>query len=109
MANIVQGDDYDIIVQLLKNGSTFVIDPGATVKFVVVNGTQVVIGPTTIQDTDPGNDWTNSIVVVPLTSADTDPLESNSTIFLEIKITDGGKNTTWKNIGSFKVVRSYIN
>lgn len=92
MISIYTGDDVALTISLLRNGASFAIDPGATVRAALVQG-DTITGPVTLSSGASGADWTQSIVTVeiPAATTATAPLGVNK---LEIEVDDSGK-TTW--------------
>lgn len=99
MLTIYTGDDVSLAVTLKRNGSAFVIDPGATVRAALIQDATIT-GPVVCQPTATGADWSQSVVVVEIPSATSAnaPVGSNA---LEIEVDDDGKTT-------FVVERVYV-
>jgi len=100
MSTIVTGDDVSLPVTLKKDGATFIINGGATVKASLVseNKDTVLIAPVTVLEANPGSDWANSLVVVQFTSIETGALTAYNPSLLEIQVDDSGKLTWFASI-----------
>ena len=96
MGILVTGDDINIEQTLTKNGSTFVIDSGATVQASLITrdrGT-VLVAPVAVLEAATGSSWANSKVIIIFPEAATASLTTFGPILLEIQVDDGGK-LTW--------------
>ena len=92
---ITTGDDVDYPAQLTKNGATFTIDPGATVKGCIKYEGEAISAEVTCDNAHPDADWVNSLVIVPFTAVQTEAItKTGLTAYIEIQVDDGGK-LTW--------------
>ena len=86
------GDDIDLVVTLYKDGATFAIDSGATVRAALADGGNMTLltAVVTCSNAGPGADWDNSKVSVELTSAITGGLTAHHLrdVYLEIEVDD---------------------
>lgn len=107
LTEIISGDDVSIPVTLYKDGVTFTIDPGATVKAGIVNTrhTKILLAAVTLDEAADGADWANSLVMFILTAAQSATLNSNDEAFIEIEVDDGGKETFFVRV---KLVKGLI-
>ena len=97
VAVIVTGDDVARPVQLTKDGASFVIDPGATVRAAIVDEAhkKVLMAAVTLDEGATGAVWATSLLVVEMTAAETDM----GTLHLAAwTVDDGGKETFFENI-----------
>lgn len=96
MSMIVTGDTLALPVTLKKNGSTFVIDAGATVQasLISLDHRTVLAGPVTMDSGAPGADWGNSLIMIEMDSSVTANIVYSGQIDLEVQVDDGGK-LTW--------------
>lgn len=92
---IVKGDDVSLPVALTKDGATFAIDAGATVRAAIVDmGHQALLmAAVTLDSAAVGADWSTSLVVVEMTAAQTAAITEVGNAFIEIEVDDGGKTT----------------
>ena len=106
-AEIVSGDDVVIYATLKKGGSTFSIDPGATVTAMLVSlnhetaYTAEIAQSAATQDAD----WANSLVVVVMGEADTASITYQGHAYLEIQVDDTIKETFF---GEIRIVTGQV-
>ena len=90
---VTTGDDESFLVTLKRNGSTFTIDPGATVRAALVHKKyKSCSSAVACSSGATGADWANSLVAVEFASsvtANCPPGDSE----LELEVDDGGKST----------------
>ena len=100
VAVIVTGDDVARPVQLTKDGASFVIDPGATVRAAIVDEAhkKVLMAAVTLDEGATGAVWATSLLVVEMTAAETAAITETGNAVLEIEVDDGGKETFFENI-----------
>jgi len=96
MSVIVTGDDVALPTTLKKDGVTFNIDAGATVKasLISVDRAAVYIAPVTLNNAATGADWSNSLLIIEFPSASTELITDYQPALIEIQVDDGGK-LTW--------------
>ena len=92
---LVAGDDDSISIQLTRDGATFSIDTGATVKAAItsLDRQTVLAGPVTCLSNATGADWSTGLVVAPFASADTGSMTTFGSLRLEVEVDDSGKQT----------------
>jgi hypothetical protein len=95
-AIIVTGDDAVVFVALKKNGSAFVINPGATVQGAIVSSDRsaILAGPVASLSSMAGANWNISLVAIEMSSSITDAIASQGNALLEVQVDDSGK-LTW--------------
>lgn len=96
VAVIVSGDDAVLAVTLTKEGATFAISSGATVKaaLVSIDRAEVLIPAVTCNPDVSAADWDNSLVAVQFSASATSEVNDYGPALLEVQIDDGGK-LTW--------------
>ena len=96
MAAITTGDDAQILYSMTKDGAAFVIDPGATVRAVLISLDRVttISAEVAVNLSAPGTDLAASLVVVAFTAAQTALITEYGPALLEVQVDDGGK-ITW--------------
>ncbi len=101
---IVTGDDIAIPVTLKKDGATFAIDAGATIKARLVSSDHKTTYSDEIDQSNvaPGADWDNSLVVVAFGSAETVEITHQGVAALEIQVDDSGKRTWFVTVNIVK-------
>ena len=97
-ATYITGDDLNIPIQLATvdgNGTStpFALSPTATVRAALIENQNIVAGPVTIVDTDPGNDWPNGVVVAVFASTDTANLTPQKQYEIEVETKDPSVQT----------------
>ena len=92
---LVTGDDIVLYVTLKKNGTTFNIDAGATVKASIIDldHQDSYVDPVTQSNVAVGADWANSLVVVEFDPVDTQDIVYQGEASLEIQVDNNGKIT----------------
>lgn len=100
MSEIVTGDDSVLPVELTKDGTSFVIDSGATIFATVTNKSKktTLIETTSVLEATAGSDWPSSLIMVAFTSAQTAAVTNMGSCLLEIQVDDGGKQTWFADI-----------
>ena len=100
MSELVTGDDVAIPVTLRKDGATFSIDSGATIKASLISYAkdEIFITPQDVAEGTAGSDWANSLVIVEFVSADTLAIPQTGKAKIEIQVDDGGKLTWFTTI-----------
>ena len=96
MSVIVTGYDVALPVTLKKDGSTFAIDAGATIKasLISVDRNTVLIAPVTLNNSEQGTDLASSLIIVKFLSAATSLITTYEPAHIEIQVDDAGK-TPW--------------
>lgn len=107
MANLITGDDFSSPQTLRKDGQTFSIDSGATVKVRVVttDHCDALSEEVVLDNGDVGSDWDNSVVMVNIPSAITSQIEiigGSMPAIIETQVDDGGKLSWFSNINIIK-------
>lgn len=104
MARIVTGDDAKIIVMLMANGKSFVINPGAIVTAAVVSSDHKTrltdIVPVHLDA--PDTDLSRSTIVVLIPSIQTAAINVFKPALLEIQVNDTGKQTWFADVSIIK-------
>jgi hypothetical protein len=92
---VVTGDDIKIPVSLTTNGVAEALGVAATAKacLVSINHANKLTADITLSRGETGANWDAGLVVVPFASADTAAIDTQGRSFLEIQVTDGGKDT----------------
>lgn len=104
---ITIGDHRELPVTLKKDGATFTIDPGATVKGALRNSAGLITSEVAILEAETGADWANSLVVVVFDTTETAKLTAGDTVVLEIQVTESAEPLTW-HIHGIKVRQGFI-
>ena len=93
IVKLVVGDDASFALTLLKDGTTFSIDPGASVQAALVSydHSRLLMSGVSQSYIDPLSDWDNSIVNVRLEADDTAAITETGSAFVELQVNDGGK------------------
>lgn len=88
---IVTGDKVALPIQLTKNGATFIIASGASVKAGIVDQGHKKLhsAVVTCSNTAPGADWNTSLVTVEMTSAESGAIDITGDALIEIEIDEG--------------------
>ena len=92
---IVAGDDVSFTAQLYKDEATFTIDPGATVRAMLVslNHNTAYTTAATLSAAASGADWANSLVVVEMADTVTAGITYQGHACIEIEVDDTIKET----------------
>jgi hypothetical protein len=95
MPVLVTGDDNAIPVTLKKNGATFVISAGATIKAQLVSlDHKTTYSPVVeVNKATPGTDLSKSLVVAVFAPETTSAIVYQGKALLEIQVDDSGKKT----------------
>ncbi len=96
MVEFTTGDDVVQPISLKKNGAAFQISNAATVKAAIIDKARnaLLTRPVIVSPTEPGSNWSESLIVVKIPSAATEGVRPQM-VELEIEVNDGGK-TTWR-------------
>ena len=97
---IVTGDNVALQVTLKKNGSTFLINSGATVEASLIGNAheEVFVAAVAQSSGTSGADWANSVVVVIFSPTDTENVTHKGEAVLEIQVDDSGKTTFFADL-----------
>jgi len=98
--NLVTGDDIQMLVTLLKDGTTFNINAAATVEARLINidRTQAYMDPVAQSNAASGADWSNSLVTVEFAETDTSDITYQGAALLEVQVDDNGKSTWFETV-----------
>ena len=104
---IVIGDGWSQLVTLKAGTAAYSIDSGATVKAAIIATDHSALESTvvTITEADPGNDWTNGVVMLEFDTTSLAGLSAGLSK-IEIEVTESGDKNTW--FGVVKVVNGLI-
>lgn len=96
MSVIVTGYDVVFPTTLRKDGKTFAIDAGASIKasLISIDRSTVLIAPVTLNNAEQGTDLANSLIIIKFPSSSTSVITSYDPAHIEIQVDDAGK-TPW--------------
>lgn len=110
MSRITTGNDFELGITLTKDDKTFVIDPGATLKAVVVSADHATryFDPVNVSPATPGTDYSQSLVIVKFSAALTAAIQRQGPAKIEIELTDaaGVIHPSW--FVDVRVVKGHI-
>lgn len=88
---ITPNDGAKIPATLLKDGLTFNIPGGTSVKAALLNNdhTQLLAGPVTVSQSEAGSDWATSGIVAVFSAADLAAITESVPLVMEIEVIDG--------------------
>lgn len=100
MAIIVTGDDVSLPTELKKDGKTFSIDAGATIKAALISADResTHIATVTVDKLAAGTDLANSLVIVEFPSESTGLIAAYQPALVEVQVDDGGKITWFADV-----------
>jgi hypothetical protein len=100
MNTLITGDDTQVPMTLLKNGETFAINPAAIIKARLVSTNHVYPLTDDIEQSfsDPGGDWSKSLVMIQLPGSATVHVGQQGPALLEVQVDDNGKVTWFTDI-----------
>lgn len=104
---ITTGDYVPLSVTLKKDNAVFDMSSGHTVKAALRSTTALITSEISPTSGEAGADWANSLVVIPFGASETALLTPNTTVTLEVQVTDANGPLTW-HIHGIEVKQGFV-